>query len=282
MRLGQAGSEAEMDQEREFTMAESGAIEISSGLWVKILMAPLLLFCLALGVLGAICAICPQLVEHRPDKLPDVWMRLFFLFVGGPLFSWMGFNLCQPCFYRLRADAYGITESLNWKEKRVFWSDVHSYTLEHVGSRQEDARRHARPALRDAQGTVLFRPLMLVSDEAAQNRFWSFMQARLPGKELPFTPPPPIPSLYDGKSTAWKVKHAILILFCILAFVGLWSAAMLWTTTQPHLPRWAELTIAFAVFWVPYLAGALLVLATNRRQKKLQAVPGEESASAST
>lgn len=246
-----------MDQEMELE-PEPEAIEIRSALWQKIFVAPLILLFCGMGVIGAIGGLYPQLLESRPHKLPDVWTRAFMGLIGGPLMFGLGLQLCPPWFYRLRADELGLTESLGWKETRVFWSDVDSFTMEPNSNQHGEARRHVEPVLCDAAGAILFRPASTVvaCDEATLEKrraFWEFMQARLAGKQKPWEPPPPVPSIYDGKSTAWKIKRVALIGFCTLAFVGLWSWAVLWAAPQPDLPRWILGVIVSAILWMPLL-----------------------------
>lgn len=269
-----------MDQELELA-SEDGATEIRSALWQKFFVAPLILLFCGMGVIGTIGALYPQLLESRPHELPDVWTRVFTGLIGGPLMFRLGLYLCQVWFYRLRADELGLTESLGWKETRVFWSDVHSYSME-PGRNHKEAHRYAQPVLRDAQGTVLLRPVypVLVSDEATLKRrveFWSFVQSRLAGKETPYVPPTPHPLQQDnwkGKSTRWKIKRTALLGFGTLSFIGLWTAASLWAISQPALPRWVVGLILAAVLWVPLVYGAVTTLIIGlheRRQRRDEA-----------
>ncbi len=230
-----------MNQESELGPVVEGAVlELRCPLWQKLFVAPLVLLICGLGVISSIGALWPHLLEHRPDKLPDVGTRVGLLF-GGPFMFGIGLYMAQVWFYRLSVDAYRLTESLGWKETHVFWSDVASYSME-PNTNQHRHPRDIEPVMRDAGGAILFRPAgpVVVSDEATIQRrreFWSFVQLHLEGKETLYTPPLPIPSIYEGKSTAWKIKRLALLGLCILAFVGLWSAAMMWSIAQPALPR---------------------------------------------
>lgn len=264
----------------------SDAIEIRCPLWQKLFVAPLVLFMCGCGVMGWICAICPQLLEHRPDKLPNVWERLFFLF-GSPFMFGAGLYMCQTWFYRLRADTYGLTESLGYKETRVFWSDVASYSME--PSRQSrESRLYPQPVLRDARGVVLLRLVypVLGSDQATLRRrveFWRLVQSRLPGKDRPYVPLPLHPAqqnIWIGKSAEWKIRRVVLLALRTLSVIALWSAAMLWTMTQPTLPRYVAPLLGLSVLVVPLLLVIVQGLIIDLHRKRQERARRDEASTA--
>ncbi len=173
-----------MNQELDRELG-SEPIEIRTPLRAWLAVAPLVLFLCGCGVLVWIMAVWPQVGGQHPPRTPDlVGVRLFLFFIGAPFAFGLGLIPCWLAHYCLRADGSGLTEASSSGKKQVFWSDVASYSMELSHSEQSKARSHIVPIFRDAQGKVLFSTNGLANkSEATVERFRSFVQSHLPGKE---------------------------------------------------------------------------------------------------